>query len=113
MRDDGEVRFNFTQAKQTLELFRAIAAGETTAFEKLCEQFNNDTGHGGDMSRYTELLEKAVQAIRQTFKKRNIGSLLAGRDGKLVARSKQISGVEDFELISWLVIRDGKHRGVS
>ena len=57
------------------------------------------------MSQYDTLLQKAVQAITHTFRKRNIGGLLSGRDGKLVARGRQVSGVEDFELVTWLVIK--------
>jgi hypothetical protein len=30
---------------------------------------------------------------------------LSSRDGKLVSKSKQIDGAEDFELITWLVIK--------
>ena len=105
VRVDGEVRFNFTHAKHVLELFRAAAAGQSTAIESLCDLFNTETGHGNDMSRYDNFLEKAVLAITQTFRKRNIGGLLSGRDGKLVGKSKQIGGSEDFELITWLVIK--------
>lgn len=106
VRDNGEVRFNFTQSKHILELFRAAAAGETSAFQLLSDLFNKETCNGGDMSTYDALLAKAVQAIKDTFKKRNISSLLSGRDGKLVGKHKQVEGVEDFELITWLVIKE-------
>jgi Helicase conserved C-terminal domain/PLD-like domain/SNF2-related domain len=105
VRDDGEVRFNFTQAKHVLELFRAAASGYTTAFESLCDLFNGETCNGSDMNSYNSLLEKAVQAIKHTFKKRNISALFAGRDGRLVGKSKQVADVDDFELITWLVIK--------
>jgi hypothetical protein len=107
VRDDGEVRFNFTQAKHILELFRAVAAGQATAFESLCTLFDQATCNGNDMGHYDNLLHKAVQAITHTFRKRNIGGLLAGRDGKLVAKAKQVSGADDFELITWLIIKEG------
>jgi SNF2 family DNA or RNA helicase len=108
VRDDGEVRFNFTHAKHVLELFRAAASGHATAFESLCDLFNGETFNGGDMSAYDGRLEKAVQAIKHTFKKRNIGGLLSGRDGKLVGKAKQVVDVEDFELVTWLVIKGKK-----
>lgn len=57
------------------------------------------------MAHYDGLVTKAVEAIRHTFKKRNIGGLLAGRDGRLVGKAKQIDGADDFELITWLVIK--------
>jgi hypothetical protein len=106
VRDDGEVRLNFTQAKHILELFRTVAAGQTSAFEALCTLFDQQTGNGSAMGQYDTLLHKAVQAITHTFRKRNIGGLLAGRDGKLVAKAKQVSGADDFELVTWLVIKE-------
>ncbi len=105
VRDDGEVRFNFTQAKHILELFRAAAAGHATAFDSLCDLFNGSTCNGSDMSGCDALLQKAVQVIKHTFRKRNIGGLLSGRDGKLVGKAKQVDGADDFELITWLVIK--------
>jgi hypothetical protein len=46
-----------------------------------------------------------VQAIKYIFKKRDIRGLLSERDGRLVGESKQVEGVEDFELITWFVIK--------
>jgi len=50
-------------------------------------------------------LEKAMQRIAATFKKRTIGTLLSGRGGKLLPQSKQAQSPDDFEFITWLVIR--------
>ena len=41
--DDGTVRFNFAQPKESLILFRDLAAGEPTAFEALCDLFDIQT----------------------------------------------------------------------
>ncbi len=106
LRDDGQVRFNFTQAKQILEMFRLVASGHSNPLDKLCDLFNSETSNGGDMSHYDDLLSKAVSAIVHTFKKRSLTSLLSGRGGKLIDQSKQASGKEDFELVSWLVIKE-------
>lgn len=59
------------------------------------------------MSKYDALLNKAVQTIKLTFRKRNISGLLSGRDRKLVSRAKQVERADDFELITWLVIKGG------
>lgn len=106
IRDDGAVRFNFTQAKQILEIFRTLAAGESKAFDALCDLFNGETGNGDDMACYDDLLAKSVAAITAMFKKRAIGTLLSGRDGRLIPRSRQAEDADDFELITWLVIKD-------
>ncbi len=68
--------------------------------------FNGKTGNGDDMARYDDLLAKSVDAITAMFKKRAIGALLSGRDGRLIPRSRQAEDADDFELITWLVIRE-------
>ena len=73
--------------------------------EELCQLFDDETRDGSDMTRYSELLDKAVASITHTFRKRNAGNLLTGRGGTLVGRDKQITAKTDFELVTWLVIR--------
>ncbi|MBI3585122.1 MAG: hypothetical protein HY096_14390 [Nitrospinae bacterium] len=80
--------------------------GIEKAFEELCNIFNDDTKQWCDMKKYNEILEKAVKDITKTFKKRNINVLLTGRGGKLIPEIKQAKGVGDFELITWLVIKE-------
>jgi SNF2 family DNA or RNA helicase len=106
IRDDGEVRYNFTSSKQVLEIFRAVSQGTTEPYADLCELFDAQTKHGEDMGQYSHLLDKAVSAIAAQFGRKNVGSLFAGRSGKLTDASKQIKHAADFELITWLVIKD-------
>lgn len=79
-------------------MFRQLAAGVTEPLEALCTLFNRETCEGADMAHYDDLIVQAVAAIKQTFRKRNISGPLSGRDGKLVSRSKQVEGSDDFEL---------------
>ena len=106
IRDDGEVRYNFTAPKQVLEIFRAVSQGKTAPHADLCELFDAQTKHGEDMSQYSRLLEKAVAAIAAQFGRKSMGNLFAGRGGKLTDASKQVKHADDFELITWLVIKD-------
>lgn len=105
VRDDGEVRYTFTQAKQILDIFRGLCAEEPRAHEDLCRLFDAETDDGKDMTRYTGLLDKAVASVAHTFRRRNAGNLLSGRAGTLVKRDRQVSAATDFELITWLVIK--------
>lgn len=105
IRDDGEVRFNFTAPKQVLEAFRAICQGHSEPLRRLCEVFNADTNNGQDMSRYNLLLDKAVVAIAAQFARKNAANLFAGRAGKLLGSSSAVASATDFELVTWLVIR--------
>ncbi len=106
IRDDGEVRYNFTSPKQVLEIFRAVCQGQTAPYAQLCELFDQETDNGQDMSRFSNLMDKAVAAIAIQFGRKNVGNLFAGRGGKLADASKQIRHSGDFELITWLVIKD-------
>ena len=73
--------------------------------EPLCALFDRETSNGRDMARYSDLLAKAVASIGRTFRKRAAGQLQAGRGGLLPTRAEQPGGGDDFELITWLVIR--------
>jgi hypothetical protein len=64
---DGAVRYNFAAPKQVLEIFRALCQGKTEPYADLCKLFDEQTGHGQDMSAYSALLDKTVAAIVAQF----------------------------------------------
>ena len=106
IRDDAEIRYNFTAPRQILEIFRTICQGQEKPYAQLCELFDQQTGNGEDMSQYNTLLEKAVAAIVAQFTRKTTGNLFAGREGKLIDSGKKVKHASDFELITWLVIMD-------
>lgn len=110
IRDDGQVRYNFTAPKQVLEVFRAVCQGQTEAHQRLCDLFDTETQHGQDMQRYSLLLKKAVAAIAAQFGRKNVANLFSGRSGKLLGSQATIQDSTDFDLITWLVIKDN-HNG--
>ena len=105
IREDGEVRFTFAQPKQILEMYRLLCAGVKKPHEDLCAWFDKQTGNGTNMSQYNALLQKAVNSLKRTYRKRAVSNLLSGRGGTLVKPQKQVNNVTDFELITWLVIQ--------
>jgi superfamily II DNA or RNA helicase len=105
VRDDGTVRFNYANAKQVLEIFRLMCDGKTEPFEDLCNIFNQETGNGKEMSKYTGLLEMSVKAITRSYKERSRAKLTLDRHAVIAPRPKQIEKISDFELITWLVIK--------
>lgn len=106
VRESGEVRFTFAQPKQILELYRLLCAGVESPHEELCALFDEQTDDGADMTQYDELLEKAVQSLSSTYQKRAIDTLLSSRRGVLPERDEQIGKTTDFDLVTWLVIKD-------
>ena len=105
IREDGEVRFTFAQPKQILEMYRLLCADVKKPYEDLCTLFDQQTNNGTNMTLYNDLLQKAVDSLSRTYRKRAIGNLLSGRGGRLVKQQKQIRNITDFELITWLVIQ--------
>jgi len=103
--DDGTIRYTFAQPKQILEIFRLLCANRNAALGAICDAFDHETKNGSDMSRYSELLQKAVASVETTFRRRAVTNLLSSRSGLLTDSSKQVSNSTDFDLITWLVIR--------
>lgn len=105
VQEDGEIRYNFTHPKQILEVFRGLCQGNKQSYEDLCRLFDNETNNGYDMSRYNSLLERAVNAISKSYKSRMVKSLTYSRDGLLAPEEKQADRIDQFELITWLIIK--------
>lgn len=105
IREDGTVRFNYTNAKSILEIYRLMCAGINTPYDELCELFNNQTNNGANMQAYTALLKQAVDEIGKVFKKRNNQKLTMDRGALLIPQDKQVSELNNFDLITWLVIK--------
>lgn len=106
IRDDGQVRFNYTHAKHILEIYRLMCAGKTKPFEELCEVFNAETGNGEQMCKYTKLLEQAIEEISRVFNKRSSQKITGNdRGALLIPKSKRINEINNFELVTWLVIK--------
>ncbi len=104
IRDDGTVRFNFGQPKQVLTILQALCLGRTTPDEALCDRFDRETDNGENMSRYDDLLRKAVAAIDRHIGRRGLANLLTARNGRLPKREDVPSALDDFDLITWFVI---------
>lgn len=106
IRDDGQVRFNYTNAKHILEIYRLMCSGKAQPFEELCDLFNSETKQGEDMKQYTELITKAIDEISRVFNKRNSQKITGNdRGALLIPKSKRINEADNFELVTWLVIK--------
>ena len=105
IRDDGTVRYNYTNAKQILEIYRLLCQNQKAPYDELCTLFNDETSNGENMEKYSDLLKKAVSEIVHVFKKKGNIKLTTDRGAVLIPITKQINEMEDFELITWLIVR--------
>lgn len=106
VREDGTTAMSFVQAKQLLEAFKSLCEGHSSPIEALCRSFNEETRNGEDMSRYNGLLEKALTDIGRAFVNRNEGNLFTGRSGTLVPTGDRLFELANFQLVTWLVIKE-------
>ena len=107
--EDGTVRFSFAQPKQALVLLRELAAGESQAFDELCDLFDRNTADGSDMTHCDGLLKAALASIQTTFQKRAATGLLSSRNAVLpTADETPEARGDEFDLITWLVILERK-----
>jgi hypothetical protein len=106
IRDDGTVRFTFTQAKKALFMFQKLCVGKAMPYQAFCDLFDQETESGAKMDKYSALLAKAINAIIRTFQKRTAAGLQSGRNFVIPNKQEQATDASDFELITWLVIKE-------
>ena len=105
--DDGNVRFGFAHPKQILDIYRILCSGKEQPYAELCNVFDQQTKHGSDMKTYDTLLQKAVDSLAATFRKRAASGLQSGRGFVLPNAQEQVHEKTDLELVTWLVIKEG------
>lgn len=105
IRDDGTVRYNYTNAKQILEIYRLLCQNQKQPYEELCAIFNQETVNGIKMDKYTALLSTATKEIAHIFKKKGNAKLTSDRGAVLIPIAKQINEMDDFNLVTWLIVR--------
>lgn len=106
--EDGNVRFGFAHPKQILDIYRILCSGKAEAYTQLCNLFDQETKHGSDMKAYDSLLQKAVDSLAATFRKRAASGLQSGRGYVLPDAKEQVHEKTDLELVTWLVIKEDK-----
>lgn len=101
---DGTVVVNHTEAKRLLDLARAACKDRSEPIPEVYQPFNKATKDGRRMDAYSELLGAAIRSMIELKEEKDIDSLFSG--GKTTALVNTIRGLDDFELIAFLVFYD-------
>ena len=101
--EEGEVICDYLNPKKILDDIRLLCRGKTEPLYGLCSVFNRETKDGRDMKEMSMLLNDAINSIIDTKDESDIDSLF--RKGGTSALMSQINGLEDFELICFLVVK--------
>lgn len=101
--NEGEVICDHLSPKQMLDKMRFLCKGKTEPIPELYRQFNKETRDGRNMSALSKLLGDAISSIIEVKEESDIDSFLGG--GQISFLTNEIKGLDDFELICFLVVR--------
>lgn len=99
---DGEIITNHLNPKELLDEMRHIAKGVSEPDKELCKIFNTRTKNGRKMGKVSQLLEEAINSIITTKSEEDIDSFFS--EGRTTFQDTLFSGLEDFELICFMVV---------
>lgn len=101
--NEGEVICDHLSPKQMLDKMRFLCKGKNEPIPELYRQFNKETRDGRNMSALSKLLGEAISSIIEVKEESDIDSFLGG--GQISFLTNEIKGLDDFELICFLVVR--------
>jgi len=99
----GQVIHDHSEVKRLLDLVRAACKGRDQPMPEACRRFNAETADGRQMQAYSDLLGQAIRSMIQVKEERDLDSLFTS--GRTTALVNAIAGLDDFELITFLVIQ--------
>mgnify|MGYP000109636650 FL=1 len=104
--EEGEIVCDYLNPKKLLDTMRLLCRGKDKPCAELCRRFNEETDDGRKMGEVSELLSEAINSIIDAKEENDIDSLF--KSGGTSALLSAVSGLDDFELICFLIIRNEK-----
>lgn len=101
--DDGEVICDHLHPKKLLDTLRLLCKDKKEYDRNLCALLSKETCDGRHMEHYSDLLQKAIDSMVRIKEESDIDSLFTL--GETTALTNAIKGLDDFELITFLVIK--------
>ncbi len=102
IREDNTVKHNFIHAKKILDILKKQCIRQSIPDQDAVGVFNQQTGHAKDMDQYRGMLETAIHSIVGKEEEKGVESLFS-RGGTVLSKDT-FQGIEDFEVISYLII---------
>ena len=100
--ENGSIQYSFTQSRQILDALKKQAVTHTQADPGAIGRFNRETRNGKDMQTYKEQLAIAIDSIMGKSQEKGTQSLFSR--GGTVLKPGESQGIDDFEVISFVVL---------
>ena len=101
---NNEIKYTFVNSKKILEIYRVLCLGKEKADSYLYELFDQQTDYGNHLEQFDDLLYSAIAKIKERFETKAFSGLFSSKTFVMPNKENQINSIEDFELITWLVI---------
>jgi SNF2 family DNA or RNA helicase len=101
--EESSVVLNYNNSKKIMDLYKKLCTGKRECFKELIAIFNQETKHGKKMDKYSNLLKIAIDNILD--KKQDLGTASLFSKGGTNPVKNDIVGLEEFELITFLVLK--------
>lgn len=100
---NGDVVNNHLQVKAILDVLRATCKNQFEPIKSAYEPFNKETEDGLKMDKYNKLLSDGIHSIVEVKEESDLDALF--KQGSEVLTSNKIKGLDDFELLAFVVIK--------
>lgn len=101
--NDGEIVADHTEVKLLLDLTRSCCKSQNSPIANVCALFNSATQDGRNMEPYSNLLSDAIRSMVDVKEEKDLDSLFSS--GETTALVNSIQGLDDFELLAFIVIQ--------
>ena len=101
--EDGQVVCNHLNPKNMLDKMRLMCKGQAEPLPEMYKQFNTETKDGRNMKTFNRLLGDSISSIIEVKDESDMDSFLSG--DTVDFKHGQIKGLDDFELICFLVVK--------
>lgn len=103
MGEDGEVVCDYLNPKSLLDRVRLLCRNKSEPIVSLCQKVNKETDDGKDMSDISMMLNESISSIIDLKEESDLDSLFSA--GGTSALLSDVSGLDDFELVCFLVVK--------
>lgn len=100
--EDGTTLLSYTQTKHALDLIKRLCIDASAVNAAACIRFDKATKSGTNMSMIQKQLAAAVASVTGKKEERAVASLFS--PGGTHAQKGEFAGINDFEVIAYLVV---------
>lgn len=103
IKNDGKLFQGHVESKKILDAMRLLCKGVNEPIASICKLICEETDEYHKMDEYSLLLKQSIGTILKTEEEKEVLSLF--KAGGTTALQDKLKGIEDFKLVSFLIVR--------